>query len=132
MAEQNQLENFDQILMEAIDDAFSSLGEKVKASIYLHLEDLFKIKKQGIPQRLSDFSNALEKLFGLGAKNLEILFMKNLHAKNKVACKWLTYKWSLSKWAVIEMTFQAYVHLMKQNFEAANSDNVEMRLLLDG
>jgi len=131
VAKKNQLENFDQILMDAIDEAFSGLGEKVKDSIYFHLEDLFKIKKQEIPLRISDFSDALEQLFGLGARSLEILIIKNLHSKIKVFCEWPTYKGPLSKWIVTEMTFQEYVRIVGQNFEAANSDNVEMGILSD-
>jgi hypothetical protein len=52
--------------------------------------------------------------------------MKNLHAKLEVTCKWPTYEWPLSKWIVPEITFQEYVRLMRQNFEAANDDKVEM------
>ena len=122
---------FEQILLSSIDEAFSTLGESAKMSIYSHLEDLFKIRKQEIPSRLSDFSNALEQIFGLGARHLEILFMKNLHAKLEVTCKWPTYGWPLSKWIVPEMTFQEDVRLMRQNFEAANDDKVEMGVLVN-
>ena len=131
LAKQSQHENFDQILLNAIDDALSSLGENLKTSIYFHLEDLFKIRKQEIPSRISDFSSALEQIFGLGARHLEILFIKNLHAKIKVTCKWPTYKWPLSKWIVPEMTFQEYVQRMRQNFEAANENKIEMGILVN-
>jgi hypothetical protein len=57
--------------------------------------------------------------------------MKNLHAKVEVTCKWPTYGWPLSKWIVPEMTFQEYVYLMRQNFEAANSAKVEMGVLVN-
>ena len=46
MAKQSPTKNFEQILLEAIDEALLSLGENVKTSIYFHLDDLFKIKKQ--------------------------------------------------------------------------------------
>jgi hypothetical protein len=131
LAKQSQHENFDQILLDAIDDALSSLGENLKVSIYFHLEDLFKIRKQEIPSRISDFSSALEQIFGLGARHLEILFIKNLHAKIKVTCKWPTYEWPLSKWIVPEMTFQEYVRLMRQNFNAANTNKTEMGILVN-
>ena len=131
LAKQSQHENFDQILLDAIDEALSSLGENLKVSIYFHLEDLFKIRKHEIPSRLSDFSNALEQIFGLGALHLEILFIKNLHAKIKVTCKWPTYEWPLSKWIVPEMTFQEYVSLIRQNFETAKANKIEMGILAD-
>jgi hypothetical protein len=128
LAKQRQHENFDQILLDAIDEALSSLGENVKTAVYFQLEDLFKIKKQEISIRLSDFSNALEQLFGLGARQLEIMFIKNLHDKIKVTCKWPTYEWPLSKWIVPEMTFQEYVRLMRQKFKAANINNIDRGL----
>lgn len=130
-AKQRQLEDFDGIIIEAIDDALSSLGEDVKKSIYFHLKDLFKIGKQEIPRRLNDFSSALEKIFGLGARHLEIMFMKSLHEKVKVTCKWPEYEWPLSKWIAPEMTFQEYVQLMRQNFEGKNENKTEMGVILD-
>lgn len=129
MATQRQHKNFDQILRDAIDEALSSLGENVKMTVYLQIEDFFKIRKQDIPSRLSNFSNALEQLFGLGARYLEIFFMKNIHAKIKVTCKWPEYEWPLSKWIVPEMTFHEYVRLMRQNFEAANPDKTQMGII---
>jgi hypothetical protein len=100
LAKKWQRENFDQILLDAIDEALSSLGENVKRTVYFQLEALFKIGKQDIPIRLSDFSNALEQLFGLGATHLELLFMKNLHDKIGVTFKWPEYERPSSKWIV--------------------------------
>jgi hypothetical protein len=131
LAKQSQHEKFDQILLDAIDEALSTLGENVKTSIYFHLEEVFKIRKQEIPSKLSDFSNALEQFFGLGARSLEIIFMRNLHAKIKVTCKWPEYKWPLSKWIVPEMTFQEYVSRMRESFETARESKMEMGVLLD-
>jgi hypothetical protein len=131
LAKQSQHENFDQLLLDAISEGLSSLGEDAKGSIFFHLEDLFKIRKQEIPSRLNDFLNALEQIFGLGARHLEILFMKNLHAKVEVTCKWSTYGWALSKWIVPELIFQEYVRLMRQSFEAAGEDTVKMGILVN-
>ena len=130
MAEQSQHENFDQLLLDAIDEGLSGLGEAGKASIYIHLENRFNIRKQEIPNKLNDFSNALKRIFGLGTRHLEILLMKNLHAKLEVTCKWPTYEWPLSKWIVPEMTFTEYVRLMRQSFEAANDDKVKIGVLV--
>jgi hypothetical protein len=131
MTKQSQHENFDQLLLDAIEEGLSGLGGAGKASVYIHLEGLFNIRKQEIPSKLSAFSNALERIFGLGARHLEILFMKNLHAKLEVTLKWPAYEWPLSKWIVPEMTFQEYVRLMRQNFEAANNDKVEIGVLMN-
>jgi hypothetical protein len=106
---------FYDILLEAIDEAFSTLGESPKASIYFSLEKLEGIKKQEIPFRIDDFQNALEKLFGIGARHLEILFIKKLHEKIKAR-----YKWDMPRWVVPELTFKEYIRLAKMSFEKSN------------
>jgi hypothetical protein len=83
------------LLLEAIDEALSSLGETPKKAIYYQLETAFNIKTKEIPNKIDDFSRALERLFGVGAKHLEIVFMKNLYAKVRGACEWSAHKWSL-------------------------------------
>jgi hypothetical protein len=122
--------SFNKILLEAIDEALSSLGESVKTSIYFHLEETFNIKRREIPLRINDFSNALERIFGIGARHLEILFMKNLYAKIGVTSKWPAYKWPVCKWIIPDVTFQECVDLMKRNFEDANKKE-EMEVLID-
>jgi hypothetical protein len=73
--------DFDEILLNAIDDALSSLGESVKQSIYFHLKNQFKIDRQQIPKNLNAFQSALQRIFGLGAGFIEISIMKNLYSK---------------------------------------------------
>jgi len=108
--------NFNRLLLEAIDETLSCLGKSSKAATYHQLETAFKIKKEEIPDRIDDFSRALESLFGLGAKLLEIMFMKNLHAKVKVSGESVS-----CEWVVPEMTFEEYVGLMKQCFDEAST-----------
>jgi hypothetical protein len=72
---------FNKILLEAIDKGLSSIGDSSKQSIYFHLERVFNINRQEIPDKITDFQDALEKIFGLGAKFLEIIIMKRLHEK---------------------------------------------------
>ena len=73
--------NFEKNLLKAIDEGFSWLGESEKQTIYFHLEKDYKISKQDIPRRIEDFTEALEDIFGLGAKLLEIKIMENLFNK---------------------------------------------------
>ena len=91
-----------------MDEAFSTLGESVKTTIYFHLEHKFMIAKQDIPYRLDDFSDALERIFNVGARNLEILIMKKLH--EKITC---FYKWNGPSWLVPDLTFRQYVELLR-------------------
>lgn len=71
---------FDELLLEAIDEALSSLGESARQSIYFHLEDKFKISREEIPNHIKEFADGLEKIFGIGARFLEIMIMKRLYA----------------------------------------------------
>jgi hypothetical protein len=57
--------------------------------------------------------------------------MKKLHSKLEVTCKWPAYKRTLAKRVVPEVTFLEYVRLMRQSFEAANGDKVEIGVLMN-
>jgi hypothetical protein len=72
---------FDKLLVGAIDEALNSLGESVKQSIYFHIERKFNVARNEIPENLEEFQGGLEKIFGTGARFIEILIMKNLHSK---------------------------------------------------
>jgi len=73
--------DFEKLLLEAVDEGLSSLGESSKQAIYFHLEKGFNVRKQEIPYKIKDFARAIEKIFGLGANFLEILIMQSLHEK---------------------------------------------------
>jgi hypothetical protein len=112
LSSNNGRKKFEVALLEAMDDAFSSLGESVKAQIYFHLEHKFVIPKQDIPYRIDDFSAALERIFGTAAKHLEILIMKKLN--EKVTC---SYEWEGPSWLVPDLTFKQYVELSRIGYE---------------
>ena len=109
--EPNADKNFECYLLEAIDEAFSALGENVKTAIYFRVDSAFNIKKQEVPERLEDFSDALEQIFGLGARHLEIMCMKCLHSKIMAVSKLQFLEFELP-----EMTFLEYVCLARQIF----------------
>jgi len=73
--------NFKTLLLKAIDEELSSLGESSRQAIYFHLEKSFNIKKQEIPNKIDVFADAIEQIFGVGASFLEILIMKRLYEK---------------------------------------------------
>jgi hypothetical protein len=75
------VQTFEQIFLEATDSALTSLGESARISIYYHLEKTFKLPKRDIPCHLQDFEDGLERIFGVGAKYIEILIMKQLFRK---------------------------------------------------
>ena len=116
---------FNAILLESIDEAFLTLGENSKSAIYFHLESNFAISRQNIPYIICDFSDALEQIFGLAARQLEILIMKCLN--EKIVC---TYEWVGPKWLVPDLTFTKYVKLLELWYEDKKK-NVKLEVLLD-
>ncbi len=72
---------FEKLLVEAVDYGLSSLGDSCRQAIYFYLENNFKIGKKEIPYRIEDFANAIEQIFGPGARLIEIEIMKVLHKK---------------------------------------------------
>lgn len=73
--------SFEELLLEAIDEGLSLVGESPKQVVYFHLEKTFKINRQDIPYKIKEFTDAIEKIFGNGAKILEIHIMKCLFKK---------------------------------------------------
>ena len=73
--------NFEEVLLEAIDEGLSVLGESAKQSVYCHLGKTFKMNRLDIPYRLEEFTDAIEGIFGAGAKILEIQIMRCLFKK---------------------------------------------------
>jgi hypothetical protein len=73
--------NFNRILLAAVEEGLSSLGDSSKQAIFFHLEASFRIKKEEIPTNLTEFAHALETIFGPGASYLEELIAKRLYEK---------------------------------------------------
>ena len=73
--------NLNDIILAAVEDGLSSLGDSPKQAIIFHLETSFNIKKEQIPENLTEFTKALEKIFGPGASYLEKLIVKNLYER---------------------------------------------------
>ena len=67
---------FERIVMDAVEKVFSSLEESCKQAIYHHLRNNFNITKEQIPHKIDAFANALEEMFGAGAKLIKIEIMK--------------------------------------------------------
>jgi hypothetical protein len=101
---------FQKLFLEAVDAAFSSLGDSVRQSIYFHLQSKFNITRDEIPCRLKDFENGLEKIFGEGNRFLEVLIMKNLH--ERIGQRNAPIKWEEGK----EFKFIDYVKAAERNF----------------
>jgi hypothetical protein len=110
---------FEEILMEAIDEGLSLLGESSKQALYFHLKKAFKMDKQDIPYRIDEFTDAIEKIFGGGVKIIEIQIMKCLF--KKVGYNFKHYPKQKS------LTFNDYIAAVK--LEKENYDNIEEQQL---
>jgi hypothetical protein len=73
--------SFEKLLLEAIDEGLSSLCSSSKQAIYSLLENTFNIRKRDVPYKIEEFADALGKIFGLGAKPIEILIIRRLNEK---------------------------------------------------
>jgi len=96
---------FEDVLLEAIDEGLSCLGEQVKQSVYLHLKNKFNVSKHDIPYMIEDFTEAIEDTFQAGAKLLEIKIMKILFAK--VGCGYVRMETHES------LEFTSYVYALR-------------------
>ena len=110
----NKCKAFDELLLTAIDEALTSLGESVRQSIYFHIESKFCVPRQDIPDNLNQFQEGLEKIFGAGARFIEILIMKNLHAK-------IGQQVEMEKECPLE--FVEYVSAVELNFLKQRNEN---------
>jgi hypothetical protein len=118
---------FGALLLESIDQAFSTLGQNVKLSIYFHLETKFALPKRDIPDRIEDFTSAVQKIFGKGSAPLEILIMKFLN--EKIRCN---YEWVGPKWLVPELTLEKYLKMAKLSIENKVKISIsDMEILLN-
>ena len=101
-------ENFNNLLIKAVDDALSSLGKSSKKAVYFHLAKSFNIERKEIPKRVEDFTQAIEKIFGLGAIFLQVLIMKHIYEKAGVIFEWDERK---------KFGFLEYVNEARQRFQ---------------
>jgi hypothetical protein len=97
--------NLRKILLEAVDEGLSSLGDSPKQAIFFHLETSFEISKDSIPANLTEFSKALEKIFGPGASYLEKLIVKRLYEKLGLELE------EVENWDFLEYVNNAKKHL---------------------
>jgi hypothetical protein len=72
---------FEIAITETVDEILSSFRNLDKEAVYLRLENTFKIKKQEIPCKIENFVDAIEQMFGVGAKLIEIRVTEALHKR---------------------------------------------------
>jgi hypothetical protein len=68
----------DEIILQAIDQSLSALGDGPKQALWSFIEKDSNISRQKVPQNVEEFEQTLQKVFGLGYKFLDSLFKKYL------------------------------------------------------
>jgi len=76
--------NFEKNLLEAVDHGLLSLGENPRKAIYFHLKRNFQLQRESIPKETDGFSQALNNIFGPGAKIIEKFILKELYQRLKL------------------------------------------------
>ncbi len=73
--------NMEATLLSAVDESLSSFGDSFKQVIYFQLANTYHIKKHEIPNKINEFADAIEEIFGIGAKLIEMKIIKALYEK---------------------------------------------------
>jgi len=107
---------FNESLVEAIDEALTSLSIPVKNELYVRLEHRLHLSKDEIPKHIDEFSDFLHGIFGKGAVHLEIKCMQNLHSKINVTLQVSENELPESKLLQENMTFENYVYCACKNY----------------
>jgi hypothetical protein len=95
---------FEQLVNEAIIGVFSSLGPSCKQAVYDCMEKKYRLKKSDFAEHLTEFSEALQQMFGHAAGLLEIQIMKGLYRKAP----------EFKYWAQGALTFPDYVNALSR------------------
>jgi nucleoside-diphosphate-sugar epimerase len=109
--------SFAKLLLEAVDEGLSSLGDSAKYAIYFHLKKTFNINRRDIPSKIEQFADAIEKIFGFGAKPIEILIMRRLYEKVGWIVEYPEHK---------DLVFAEYIAAARQSFLRARKARREL------
>jgi hypothetical protein len=74
----NQL---DMKIMEAVDESLASFGDSVRQVVYFQLQSNYNVPKQEIPMKIEEFAEAIEAIFGIGARLIEMKIIETLYSK---------------------------------------------------
>ncbi|MEM2092731.1 MAG: NitrOD5 domain-containing protein [Candidatus Bathyarchaeia archaeon] len=100
--------NFNNVLVEAVDEALNTLGASIKDALYYHLEATFSVKRETIYQNPAKFADGLERIFGLGSKFIEKMILDLI--SDKTECK-ISPEWQMK-------SFEENIQEMKKEFIA--------------
>ena len=76
-----RVDEFERAVVEAVDEAFLSLGDSVRRSLYWYLENHHGVARDETPFKLDAFVKGLRSIFGEGANILVKMIAKRLYGK---------------------------------------------------
>jgi PAS domain-containing protein len=119
---------FEELLLEAVDEALSSLGGSLRQETYLQLEESFNVKKQEIPYKTEAFAKAIEQIFGSDVVDVEILILNRLYEKVGATFKpekstEFSFTEHLSQ--ARGRLYEAFVNSMKSGFAVFHFENIK-------
>jgi hypothetical protein len=76
-----KIPDFRTVVSEAVDEAFTMLGQTISCKLYSLLENNYELSREEIPERIDKFVDVLEQVFGASALLIEIEIMKNIRRK---------------------------------------------------
>jgi len=71
--------NFKKTLLRAVDSGLLLLGETPRKAIFYHLNEKFQLERENILEKLEEFTQALNAIFGSGAELIEKFIVKELY-----------------------------------------------------
>jgi hypothetical protein len=71
----------DMKIMEAVDESLASFGDSVRQVVYFQLQSNYNVPKQEIPTKIEEFAEAIEAIFGIGARLIEMKIIETLYSK---------------------------------------------------
>jgi KaiC/GvpD/RAD55 family RecA-like ATPase len=75
------LTNVEEAMLEAIDRGLLALGKVVRDTIYDRFDRMYQLRHEEIPVKLNTFHEALQTMFGAGAKVIETQIAKGFSAR---------------------------------------------------
>ena len=74
-------DKFDDVVLEAIEESLSSFRAFDKQEVYFHLKNAYNISKREIPRKIEEFAFAMEQIFGIGSRLIEIRIIEAIHKR---------------------------------------------------
>jgi len=73
--------SFSQLLLECIDEGLSVLGNEPREAVYHFLQTICALRREDIPDHVTDFETGLKRALGGASKVIERLILRRLFEK---------------------------------------------------